>query len=432
MQHMDLVSDGTPWREYLSDLILHGVKLGLDNTRALLQGADNPERAYPSVHIAGTNGKGSVAAFLDTILRTAGLRSGKFTSPHLLDIRERFQVDGVPIPEEALRDQILRFREIASRMPAPPTFFELNTAVAFGWFREMRVDVAVVETGMGGRHDATNVLCPALCAITNIALDHTQYLGDMLEAIAFEKAGILKPGVPCVTGPLVPGPAGVIQERALAVGAPLLMAVRDFDFSVSGTPMAPLLSLRHDALSLEHVPVGLPGAHQGANAALAALAAALLPPPLGAVSREAIVRGLAGTRWPGRMEKVLESPPVYLDIAHNPDGMRTLAASFPRAVVVFAVSSDKAAAEMLEIIRPAASPLLLTGYAGARSLSVGELSRMAAGIPHLACANLSEALAAGMPLATEESPLLVCGSVYAAGEARRILMVRHGVNEPVF
>ncbi|NLV41840.1 MAG: bifunctional folylpolyglutamate synthase/dihydrofolate synthase [Candidatus Hydrogenedentes bacterium] len=432
MRHMDLVSDGTPWRDYLSDLILHGVKLGLDNIRALLDGAGNPEGACPSVHLAGTNGKGSTAAFLDTILRRAGFRVGKFTSPHLLDIRERFQINGVPISEECLRDQVFRFREVASGMPSPPTFFELNTAIAFGWFRDERVDAAVVETGMGGRHDATNVLRPELCGITNIALDHTRYLGDTLEAIAFEKAGILKPGVPCVTGLLPGGPAAVVRERAREVGAPLLMAGQDYAFSVSGTPMAPRLTLRHGALELEEVPLGLSGAHQAGNAAIAALAAALLPPPLGPVSGANIARGLAETRWPGRMEKVLDAPPVFLDVAHNPDGMETLAASFPRAVVVFAVSSDKEAAKMLEIIRPAAFPLILTAYTGARSLSVEELSGLAGGTPHISCPGLSEALEAGMARATDETPLLVCGSIYAAGEARRILVSRHGAAAPVF
>lgn len=432
MQHMDLVSDGTPWRDYLSDLILHGVKLGLDNIRQLLEGAGHPERAYPSVHLAGTNGKGSAAAFLDTILRRAGLRVGKFTSPHLLDIRERFQVNGIPIPEERMRDQILRFREIASAMPSPPTFFEMNTAIAFGWFCGERVDVAVVETGMGGRHDATNVLLPEACGITNIALDHTRYLGDTLEEIASEKAGILKPGVPCVTGPLSDGPAGVIRRRACEVRAMLVMAGKDYEASVSGSPMEPLLTLRHDALALDRVPLGLSGGHQGANAAVAALIAAHLPPPLGPVPRDCIMRGLAETRWPGRMEKVLETPPVFLDVAHNPDGMRALAASFPRAVVVFAVSADKEAAKMLEIIRPAAAPLILTAYTGARSLSAAELSEMAAEIPHLPCRCLADALEAGLARATADTPLLVCGSIYAAGEARRILMSRHGAAAPVF
>lgn len=432
MQHMDLVSDGTPWRDYLSDLILHGVKLGLDNIRQLLEGAGHPERAYPSVHLAGTNGKGSAAAFLDTILRQSGLRVGKFTSPHLLDIRERFQVNGVPIPEDRMRDQILRFREIASEMPSPPTFFEMNTAIAFGWFRGERVDAAVVETGMGGRHDATNVLLPEACGITNIALDHTRYLGDTLEAIAFEKAGILKPGVVCVTGPLPEGAAGVIGKRAREVGAPLVTAGKDYAVSVSGPPLAPLLTLRHEALCLEQVPLGLSGAHQAANAAVAALIAALLPPPLGPAPRDGIVRGLAETRWPGRMEKVLETPPVFLDVAHNPDGMRALAACFTKAVVVFAVSSDKAAGEMVEIIRPVASPLLLTSYQGARSLSVEALSDVAGGTPHICCRGLPEALEEGMAHASPETPLLVCGSIYAAGEARRILMSRHGAAAPVF
>lgn len=432
MNQMEVIADGRPWRDYLSGLILHGVKLGLDNIRHLLLQAGSPERGYPCVHVAGTNGKGSAAAFLDAMLRARGLRVGKFTSPHLLDITERFQINGDPIPETELRENIEYFQKIAGGMPQPPTFFELNTAVAFRWFGGRGVDVAVIEVGMGGRFDATNVITPAVCAITSIGLDHTQYLGGTLGEIAFEKAGILKPGVPCVAGPLAPEAAAVIAERAAAVGAPLLLPGVGYAFSAGGAPLAPLLDLECGGLRLSAAPVGLPGAHQAANAAVAAVAASLLPPPLGPVTETQARAGLAGVRWPCRMERVLDDPPVYVDVAHNPDGVRSLAAVLGRAVVVFAVSSDKDAAAMLEALAPVARRLILTVYGGGRCMPLTRLNEMAGSLPHGTAPDLAAAIRDGLAHADADTPLLVCGSVYAAGEARRILMERHGAAPPCF
>ena len=202
-------------RDYLASLEFHGIKLGLENIQLLLRAAGNPQHAYPTLHVAGTNGKGSVVAFLASILRAAGYRVGRFTSPHLIDVTERFLVDDVPISNAALEENIEYFRTLSDGLPNPPTYFELCTAIAFRVFEQQKVDVAIIEVGMGGRYDSTNVVAPLVSVITNIAFDHQKYLGDTLAAIAAEKAGIIKPGVPVVTGERWPEAFDVIAERAV-------------------------------------------------------------------------------------------------------------------------------------------------------------------------------------------------------------------------
>ncbi len=420
-------ADGRPWRDYLAGLILHGVKLGLNNIRQLLDAAGSPQNAQPCAHIAGTNGKGSTAAFLEAMLRAAGCRVGRFTSPHLLDITERFQINGVSIPESELRENIEFFQALGESMPQPPTFFEVNAAVAFRWFAQRGVDAAIMETGMGGRYDATNVVdSPAACAITNIDYDHMQYLGDTLGKIAYEKAGILKAHVPCVVGERQGEALEVIQECATAAGTPLIVAGRDYRFTCGGDPWDQHMDFEMAGLRLQGAKIGLVGRHQCANAALAVALAATLRPHFARLDERAILQGLRDARWPCRLERVLDDPPVLIDVAHNPAGAAALAASLSRAVVVFAVASDKDAHTMLDLLGPVAHPLILTAFAGGRSMSFTDLERAAGARGHETLPSLREAIARGMTLADTNTPLLIAGSVYAAGEARRILMEQYG------
>ena len=426
-------ADGRPWRDYLAGLILHGVKLGLQNVRLLLDAAGAPQNAAPCLHIAGTNGKGSTAAFLDAMLRAAGYRVGRFTSPHLMDITERFQINGEPVAEAELRENIEYFQAVAETMPQPPTFFELNAAVAFRWFAQRGVDAAIMETGMGGRYDATNVVdAPLACAITNIDYDHMQYLGDTLAKIAYEKAGILKPGVPCVVGETQEEPLRVIQDCATQIEAPLLVAGRDYRFSCDGTPWDQRMDFETRGMRLDAAQIGLAGRHQCANAAVATAMAAQMRPHFARLDENAILRGLRDTRWPCRLERVLDDPPVLIDVAHNPAGAATLAAVLSRAVVVFAVASDKDAGAMLDLLGPMAHPLILTAFTGGRSMAVAKLEDAAGGRPHETAPSLEEAIARGMALADANTPMLIAGSVYAAGEARRILMEHYGAPAPSF
>lgn len=415
-------------RDYLASLEFHGIKLGLDNIRFLLNAAGDPHRRYPVVHVAGTNGKGSVVAMLASILQAAGYRVGRFTSPHLLDLEERFVLDRIPIAPDELDKQLAYFQALAQEMPHPPTYFELCTAVAFRWFAEKAVDVAVVEVGMGGRFDSTNVVEPVACAITNIDLEHMQYLGTTVEAIAFEKAGIIKPRVPVVVAEQESAPLHVIQERADADGSPVLRLGRGFHYQLSGEgPFSHVIDFRGGTWHITDAPLALAGRYQGENAATALALAEVLQSSFPRVGEEAARAGLAGARWPCRMEKVLDCPPVILDVAHNPAGVRRLAAELKQCVAVLAVSSDKDAAAMIRELDCVANDLILTRYEGRRAAEISALEVAAAGRPHRSFETLEPAISAGMAAASVERPLVITGSIFTAGQARRILMDHYGV-----
>jgi dihydrofolate synthase / folylpolyglutamate synthase len=419
-------------RTYLASLEFHGIKLGLDNITHLLTCAENPHNDYPSVHVAGTNGKGSVVAVLDAIVGAAGYRTGRFTSPHLITLNERFLCDRVPIGDEALDEQLAFFQSIAETMDPPPTYFELVTAVAFRWFAQQRVECALVEVGMGGRFDSTNVLAPVACAITNIDLEHTQYLGDTREAIAFEKAGILKSGTPAIVAERQAGPLGVIEARAREVGAPLRVVDRDYRYEVEGPTFEQRLSYESEGLRIDSAPLGLPGRFQGENAATAVSVAEVLRARFPRVDEAAIRAGLSEARWPCRMERVLEDPPVIIDVAHNAAGAARLAEELGSSVIVLAVASDKAAREMVHALAPRAETLILTRFTNRRGLEVAALSEAAGDVPHVTAPDLRAAIAQGMAAATTETPLVIAGSLFAAGEARAILAEEYGAKGITF
>jgi len=419
-------------RAYLFHLEQHGVKLGLDNIRCLLEAAGRPERAYPAVHVAGTNGKGSVVAIVAAIARAAGYRVGRFTSPHLLDVTERFLVDGAPMPDAALDEHIGFFRAVAEQMSPPPTFFEMNTAIAFRWFAQSEVDLAAVEVGMGGRLDSTNVLDPAATAITNIALDHTKYLGDTLEQIAFEKAGIIKPGVPLILTETASPARDVIRKRAEELGSPVLESGQDFRFELSGPPFEQRFSYKSPSLQLNSTPLALAGRHQGINAAAGVALAELLVREFPRIDEAAIAAGLGAVRWPCRLERVLDAPPVIIDVAHNPAGARTVVEALERCVTLLAVSSDKDVAGIVEALLPITEEFVFSQYSGARSLDVKALSALVPGRACHALPALPDAIEFGLARASDSTPLLIIGSIFTAGEARRYLIERHGARAVLF
>lgn len=419
--------------EYLFGLELHGIKLGLGNITHLLKLAGDPQVSFPSVHVAGTNGKGSVVAFLDAIFRAAGYRTGRFTSPHLLDVGERFLVDGSPIPPHELDGQIEYFRSLAKSMDHSPTFFELNTAIAFRWFAERTVDVGIIEVGMGGRFDSTNVITPSATAITTIALEHTKYLGDTLEKIAFEKAGTIKQGVPVICGRIDDAPMSVIAGRAAEVSTPLLRVGRDFTFSLDGGPFVQRLSYRGPRFVLEAAPLALHGRHQGPNAAVAVALAETLRDQFPKLTEGAVIAGIGTVRWPCRLEVVMEQPRVIIDVAHNPAGVKALAKSMETpCVVVLAVANDKDAGAIVEELRPIARRLIFTEFSGsARAMPVDALVHAAAGMPIETAPSIPDAIERAMVIAGTD-PVLIAGSFFTAAEARHWLMERHGVHPPEF
>jgi dihydrofolate synthase/folylpolyglutamate synthase len=410
-------------RDYLAGLEFHGIKLGLDNIRGLLSPAGDPQDAYPTVHVAGTNGKGSVIAFLDAALRAAGYRTGRFTSPHLIDVSERFLIDGTPISDSDFEKQILVFREIAERDEIPITYFELVTAIAFNHFKQAQVDIALIEVGMGGRFDATNVLQPIATAITPIALDHMQYLGESIDAIAGEKAGILKRGVPAVVGESRSPAREVMLECAEEAGVPVKLAGRDFQYEV---PLGGDSFRYEGGISVECASLGVTGPHQHGNAAVAVALAETIANDFPRLTPETIAAGLENVRWPCRLERVLESPPVVIDSGHNPAAFEAIADCVSSGIVVMAVSNDKQAEAMVRMAERFAHRMVLTQYAGPRGMPVEELAGYVSNVPFETRATIASAIDRAIELGSVEQPVLVVGSIFAAGEARAYLMERYG------
>jgi dihydrofolate synthase/folylpolyglutamate synthase len=418
--------------ERLFALEQFGIKLGLDNIRTLLAALDHPERAWPSIHIAGTNGKGSVAAMVERALRAAGLKTGRYTSPHLDRIEERVALDGQPVdsatfearrrtssmPVDRLLEGSLPGRSLGE---GRPTFFEVSTAIAFEIFRRAKVDVAVVEVGLGGRFDATNVLTPAITAITSIAFDHERHLGHTLSDIAFEKAGIAKPGVPLVTGRLPDEAAARIVEVARDIGAPLVDAT-----ATTADRQYPPLTL------------ALPGRHQLENAVVAV---AILERWSNAVSylpTDAIVTGLTKCEWPARLEWLrLSNGELLMDAAHNPAGAEALA-SYLHDIgtgplpIVFAAMADKDLRKMIAALAPVAASFIATTVPHSRARTAiswplkfapshpfRSRRRARLSLPSPARSNSLRTVA----LAEVESRRAVaCGSIYMVGPLRARLL----------
>jgi dihydrofolate synthase/folylpolyglutamate synthase len=379
------------------------MRLGLEPMRQACARFDHPERAFEAVHVAGTNGKGSVCAMVESIARAAGRRTGLFTSPHLCRFAERIRLDGEPIDDAALADTLGRVLEGAPDL----SFFETATLAAFVAFREARVDLAVVEVGIGGRLDSTNVLPrPRAAAITRIALDHTDRLGPTLVDIAREKAGIAKPGLDIVLGPMQGDVRAAIDAVAKAGGATTTSA---------------------DA---EPVParIGIDGDYQGDNARIAAMLGARI-----GASPAAIAQGIAGVRWPGRLERIASPPGVapaagfLIDAAHNPDGAEALARHLrslpipPRQIaLVFGTLGDKDWASMIDALAPAAATRVYVGPQGGSRGAV-DPSALAARHDGIVMASLPEAIAVARELGPP-ALVVIAGSLLLVGEARALLL----------
>lgn len=409
--------------EFFSRLSPSSIKLGLERVEAALEALGHPERRYPALHVAGTNGKGSTCAFASAALHAAGHRVGLYTSPHLVRVNERIRVDGVEIEDEVFGRRIL---EVLARHPDAATsltYFEFGTVVAFWHFAQEGVDVAVVEVGLGGRLDATRACQPLVTAITPVSFDHMEYLGNTLGAIATEKAGILKPGVPVVVSRQEPEALAAIERGAGEVGAPLLLEGRDF--AVVARPEGGLV-YKGLGLSLEGLILGLRGEHQRQNAAVALAALESLSARRVFVSPAAMRAGLTGARWPGRLEELGGSPPMLLDGAHNPAGVQVLLAGlrslYPgrRVHCVFGVVADKDRGPMLRSLLPACTSVHLTPLDTPRSLAperyVDEARALCADV--YAYPSLDTALAGARSRAAPGDLLLCTGSLFLVGSVR--------------
>jgi dihydrofolate synthase/folylpolyglutamate synthase len=416
----------------------------LDRLRQLLDLLGNPQRAYPAVHLTGTNGKTSTARMIDSLLRAHGLRTGRYTSPHLETVRERISIEGEPVSEERFVEVYREIAPLAGLVDGqgePLTYFDMTTALAFATFADAPVDVAVVEVGLGGAEDATNVLHAGVCVITPIGLDHTEWLGDTVRDIATAKAGIVHSGATLICANQDESAMEPILERCAEVGAGIAREGAEFgilerSLAVGGQ----VLKIQGLGGVYDEIFLPLHGAHQAQNAALA-LAAVEAFLGAGAARQldvETVRAGFAGTSSPGRLERVRSAPTILLDAAHNPHGMAaTVAAlgeefSFRRLVVVLAVLRDKDSTGVLELLEPVADRLVVTRNTAERALPARELAEEA--IEYFGedrvtvAANLPDAIEIAIAQAEEDIDagisgvgILITGSVVTVADARKLL-----------
>ena len=431
--------------EYLFGLEFHGHKLGLANIRVITDALGRPQDACPSIAVAGTNGKGSVCAMASAALTAAGYRTGCYTSPHLVHVEERFTIDGVPVAPAELGDLVedLRARVerlmALGRLQATPTFFEVATAAAFEWFRRRGVEVAVLEVGMGGRLDATSVASPLAGAITNIALDHQQYLGATLDEIAFEKAGIVKPGMRLVCGERSAGPLSVIAAACAERGAALVRADDGASLSAEMAGGVTSMTLRTPAWTYGPLALGLAGRHQVRNALVAVRLLEALSESGVAVPAAAIAQGLREATWPGRLDwrRLADGRRVLLDAAHNEAGAATLADYLREAVpggrqpLVFGAVRDKDHAGMLRHLLPAAATVVLTAPPTPRAADPEALKAAALAIDPGARVVIERDPAAALDAAWAAAPdITVAGSIFLLGAVLPVLDARGAVRAP--
>jgi dihydrofolate synthase / folylpolyglutamate synthase len=451
-------------REIISRRPEHSVDLALDRMRDLVELLGEPQRACPVIHLTGTNGKTSTARMTDALLRSRGLRTGRFTSPHLVSIRERICVDGAPIsPErfvEVYEEIIPYVRMVDGRHPVPMSFFEVLTGMAFATFADTPVDVAVLEVGVGGRLDCTNVADGVVAVITPISLDHTRLLGDTVEEIAAEKAGIIKPGAVAILAQQPLPAAEVLLRHCVEVGA--TVAREGVEFGVLGREQAvggQLLTLRGLRGTYGEVFLPLFGEYQAGNAvcALAAMEAfagvsaegAAEPAGLAGLDQDLVREAFAKVSSPGRLEVLRRSPTVIIDAAHNPAGMAATVAAiqdsftFTHLTGVFAASGDKDVPGMLAELEPLLDEIVVSRNSSDRSLEVSELAELAAEIfgedrvrsaPRLDDAIEVAVALADEAVAADEVPggagILITGSVITAGDTRRLLAPHGGELPP--
>lgn len=422
--------------DYIFGLQKHGIKFGLANSRLLMDLLGNPQRVFNAVHVAGTNGKGSTSFFIASILQAAGYRVGLYTSPHLVSFTERVRINGVPIPEEDVVRIAEQVRQRSRDVPGEggtvmsPTFFEVTTAVAFTYFAEQHIDIAVVEAGMGGRLDSTNVIAPLVSVITNIDLEHQEYLGSTLSAIAMEKAGIIKRGAPVVTGAVQSEVIRVLESRASDERTPLYLLSRDFRAERPIRGRKQVFDYRGIHISLPDLRLAMLGRHQTDNACLALAAAECLLGTGMSVDEAAMRMGTEQAIWEGRLERVADRPDIYLDGAHNPAAARALAVelrelrgSYRKLILVIGILADKDYGGILSELLPLADHVVVTRASYTRALDAARIAELIAG--NNASVSITEAvghaLAQARRIAGEDGLIIVTGSLYVVGDARAAL-----------
>ncbi len=417
--------------DYLCHL-QYGIVPGLERIRRLLSHLSDPHLKFPSVHIGGTNGKGSTAAMTASILKQAGYKTGLYTSPHLIDFSERITINGVPIAQQDIIRLTDTLKREVTHHAIEPTFFEFTTAMAFCYFAESKIDIAVVEVGLGGRFDATNVLCPKVTAITNIGRDHEEYLGRRLLDIAYEKAGIIKAGTPVVTGATQPEVLYYFEEVARLKSAPLFRLGQEI--RTSGKSPQEFLYEHQGQKKIVHSP--LLGLHQINNAAIAIAVIEQLQSSQGvaplagtfpfAVSENAISEGMRLVKWPGRLQVIQNDPLILLDGAHNPSGAQALVAYLQeinsnkagKHWLIVGIMRDKKMKEILAPLAAWANEVILTRPDVQRAASLTEIaSALDASLSHTAIESIPEAIKYVLPKMATHDTLVITGSLFTVAEA---------------
>lgn len=410
---------------YIHSISWRGSKPGLERISGMMEQLGNVQEDLKFIHIAGTNGKGSVSAMLSSVLTAAGYRTGLFISPYIMRFNERMQVNGMPIPDEELAEIITEVQPVAESMAERPTEFEIITAAAFVWFARQKCDIVVLETGLGGRLDATNLISKNVCAvITNLGMDHTEYLGNTLGEIAGEKCGILKPGCPVVAYRSAPEAMKVIRARAKELECP----VRTADFGKIKALSADLQGQTFQYKQFPELTVHLLGAHQLKNAAVALETISVLRKAGWEIPDEAVVQGMDATRWPGRFEVLQDNPLVIVDGAHNPQGVESLIAAVKEylpgqhIVCVTGVLADKDWKPMMDRLKTVVSDFVAVTPDSPRALGNVRLARYLTDREHWV--SVADDVEKGLTGALERAKatggmVLACGSLYMAADVRR-------------
>jgi dihydrofolate synthase/folylpolyglutamate synthase len=417
---------------YLERIQNLGIKFGLDNVRTVLSSFDNPHQKFASVLVAGTNGKGSVCAMLAQILILHNFHVGLFTSPHLVRVEERIKIGNKPIPTRSFCRWLTILRKrieqlIASKkLLSPPTYFELLTCLAFLYFDEQQVDMAVLEVGMGGRFDATNVVVPSVSVITTISGEHKKFLGETPSQIAFEKAGIVKRGIPVVCGVQESEALETIKKRAEELHAPfhaVFAGKRSFITQKAERRYSFVYKTGKENYSFSP---SLQGEHQGKNAAMAIVASEQLSKTWQRLEKEKIVEGIERTNWEGRLEVVSRNPLVILDGAHNEEGAQALKKyfeDFPSSplILVFAIMRDKEIVRIADILFPLANKIILTRFPYFRAALPEDIKKQAQGFQDrfVIESDVNRAIDRAIRSAGSQGCVLAAGSLYLVGEFKK-------------
>lgn len=417
---------------YLERIQNLGIKFGLNNVRTILASLDNPQQKYPSILVAGTNGKGSVCAMLLRILSLHGFKAGLFTSPHLVQIEERIRIGENLISKGDFSRLLTVLREkieeliTKKKLSSPPTFFELLTCLALLYFKEKDVDMAILEVGMGGRYDATNTVLPCVCVITSISLEHQKFLGETLQEIAFEKAGIIKPGVPVVCGDENVEALETIKRRAGELKSPFIGVFSQKGcFKVEKGTKSYSFEYRSNGEKFSFSP-SLAGWHQGKNAAIAIVASEQISKKWKKLQRDKITRGIETVRWEGRLEILSHEPLVIVDGAHNEEGAKALRRyvqdflSSP-LTLIFAIMRDKKIEDLAEILFPLAERIILTRFPYYRAALPEEIRERAAGYQEkiTLVPNVKQAVRIALQKNGPHEAILVAGSLFLVGEVKK-------------